>query len=209
MSAFAVPVRAAPLAGDSHSLSSQLTSALPLGSLDADAESSTVQEDAGSGAAAAALLPASEADAASGAERERVAPVEADADGASAAYAAFYPDVASTPLSFAAAVDGPSSGLPAYPTQPAGHVSLPARALPGAAASASPTAPAPSFAFSEPTQAALQSRPTRSLFMSETLRERLLLHAQLTVDRLQPDGQRHPPLGPRGRSRALSVSSQR
>jgi hypothetical protein len=99
-------------------------------------------------------------------------------------------------------VTGPSSGLPPYPTQPAGHVSLPARALDPSSSSSSSSssspssshraAPDPSFSFLESTPVAVQSAPRRSLFMNETLRERLMFHQQLNNDRLQPQGHTHP-----------------
>ena len=86
-------------------------------------------------------------------------------------------------------VAGPASGLPAYPTQPSGHVSLPARSL-TATQSTAAQSPSPQFMFADNSGLAVLSQPRRSFFMNETLRERLLFHQQLTADRLQPEGQR-------------------
>jgi len=97
-------------------------------------------------------------------------------------------------LPYAGSVSGPASGLPSYPTQPAGHVSLPARSLTSQSTAAQ--SQSPHFLFADSSGVAVQSQPQRSFFMNETLRERLLFHQQLTADRLQPEGKqihRHTP----------------
>jgi hypothetical protein len=102
--------------------------------------------------------------------------------------AAFYPSEVEGAAYVAPPLSGPSSGLPPYPLQVSGHVSLPARPLVSPTASSPVRSMGPTFAFSESTSVAVQSRPQRSFFMNETLRERLLFQAQLTADRLQPEG---------------------
>ena len=91
---------------------------------------------------------------------------------------------------YASAVSGPASGLPAYPTQPSGHVSLPARSLTSSQSTAAQS-PSPQFMFADNSGLAVQSQPQRSFFMNETLRERLLFHQQLAADRLLPEGEIH------------------
>ena len=85
-------------------------------------------------------------------------------------------------------VPGPASGLPPYPTQPSGHISLPARSLASSQSTAAQS-PSPQFLFADNSGLAVQSQPQRSFFMNETLRERLLFHQQLVADRLEPEGQ--------------------
>ena len=100
-----------------------------------------------------------------------------------------YDTTTASSSSDAAVLPGPASGLPSYPTQPSGHVSLPARSLTSTLLN-SAQSQSPHFLFADSSGLAVQSQPQRSFFMNETLRERLLFHQQLAADRLQPEGQR-------------------
>ena len=101
-----------------------------------------------------------------------------------------YDPATASASSYSASVSGPASGLPSYPTQPSGHISLPARSLTTNQSNAAQS-PSPHYLFADNSGLAVQSQPQRSFFMNETLRERLLFHQQLAADRLQPEGQQY------------------
>ena len=121
-----------------------------------------------------------------------------------------YDPATASSLSYTTSVPGPASGLPSYPTQPSGHVSLPARSLTSQSTTA--LSPSPQFLFADNSGLAVQSQPQRSFFMNETLRERLLFHQQLVADRLQPEGQpthTHTASRPSTDTTAIGISYQR